>query len=132
MVDPVTIWFEIEQYEDKREKLIANLVETTWMYRYPIPIEIMYDQGKEFIGHEFRKSQIETEYGISSKPTTLVNTMSNAVLERIHQVLINLVRNSNISIQTYVNEDDLWMVILAVLAFEIISKTNRPKFYSPG
>ena len=38
---------------------MVNLVETTWLTRYPTPAEIPYDQGSEFIGHEFRKSQIE-------------------------------------------------------------------------
>ena len=46
MIDPVTLWFQIAQYNDKRAILIANLVETTWLSRYPRPIEIMYDQGK--------------------------------------------------------------------------------------
>ena len=46
MIDPVTGWFEIAQYEDKRAIYIANLVETTWLSRYPTPIEITYDQGK--------------------------------------------------------------------------------------
>ena len=57
--------------------------------------------------------------------------MSNAVLERIHQVIRNLVRNFNIS-QTYVDEDDPWMGILAVAASAIFSTTNRKKCYSPG
>ena len=70
MIDPVTGWFEIAQYEDKRAVSIANLVETTWVYRCPRPIEITYDQGKEFIGHNFIKSLIKIEYGINSKPTT--------------------------------------------------------------
>ena len=54
MIDPVTGWFEIAQYDDKIDIFIANLVETKWLSRYPIPIEITYDQGSEFIGHEFR------------------------------------------------------------------------------
>ena len=29
MIDPVTGWFEMTQYKDKREISIANLVETT-------------------------------------------------------------------------------------------------------
>ena len=58
MVDSVTRRFKITQFNDKRLISIADLVETTWMSRYPIPIEIMYDQGSEFIGHEFRKSII--------------------------------------------------------------------------
>ena len=58
MINPVTVWFEITQYEDKIAISIENLFETTWLFIYPRPIEITYDQGKEFIGHEFRKSLI--------------------------------------------------------------------------
>ena len=45
MIDPGTGWFEITQNHDKISISIANLVETTWMSRYPIPIEIMNNQG---------------------------------------------------------------------------------------
>ena len=76
----------------------------TWHSRYPIPIEIRYDQGKGFIGHEFRRYLIETEYRITAKPSNLVNPMSNSVLERIHQILGNIVRNFNISTQTDVKK----------------------------
>ena len=55
MIGPVTGWFEITQYDDKRAIYITNLCETTWMSRYSRPIEIQYDQGSEFIGREFRK-----------------------------------------------------------------------------
>ena len=55
MIDPVTGWFEIVHYDDKIVITTANSVENTWLYRYPRPIDIKYDQGKEFIGHEFRK-----------------------------------------------------------------------------
>ena len=60
MIDPVTGWFEIAQYGDIRAISIANSVETMWLSRYPRPIEITYDQGPEFIGHQFRKPLIET------------------------------------------------------------------------
>ena len=39
-IDPVTGWFEVTQYNDKRAMEIANLVETTWIYRYPRPMNI--------------------------------------------------------------------------------------------
>ena len=102
-----------------------------WLSRYPRPIEIAYDQGKEFIGHEFRKSLIELEYEITAKPSTLGNPTSNAILERINQVLGNLVRNFNTQ-QTYVDENDPWTGILAAAAFAIRSTINRKNFYSPG
>ena len=34
--------------------VVSNLVETTWLTRYPCPVEIMYDKGSEFIGREFK------------------------------------------------------------------------------
>ena len=61
-----------------------------WSWNDSRPIEITHDQGSEFSGHEFRKSLIEDKYGIVSKPNTLGNPMSNAVLEQIHQDIRNL------------------------------------------
>ena len=56
MADPVTGWFEVTQYKNNKVKSIANLVKTTQMSRYPRPMKIPYYQGKELIGHDFRKS----------------------------------------------------------------------------
>ena len=102
-----------------------------WLSIYPIPIEITYDQGKYFIGHKFRKSLIEYEYGVTSKPSTLVNNMSNAILESICQVLGNLVRNFNVQ-KIQVDENDPCMGILAASAFVIFSTISRQKGYSLG
>ena len=110
-----------------KDTSIANLVETMWLSRYPRPIEIMYDQGKEFIDQDFIKSLIEAEYRLTAKPITSRNTMYNAVLERINQVLGNLVWTFNISTQTYVDENVLWMGILSAAAFVIRSTTNGQK-----
>ena len=57
--------------------------------------------------------------------------MSNAILDQNHQVLVNLVWTCNIS-QTYVDEDDPWLDILAALEFAICLTTSRMKGYSPG
>ena len=72
------------------------------------------------------------EYGITAKPSTFGSTMSNTVLERIHQVLESLVCNFNISTQTYVDEDEPQKEILSAAAFTILSLNNRQKVYSPG
>ena len=102
MINLVTIWFEVMQYNYKRAISIADLVKTTWLSRYPRPMEIMYDQGSELFGHEFRKPRIEIEYWITSKSITLGNPMSNAILEHIHQVIGNLVSTFQIK-ETYVD-----------------------------
>ena len=69
----VTRWFEIVNYDDKIEITIENSVVTMCLSRSPITVEITYDQGKEFIGPEFRKSLIEIEYGITANPSTSRN-----------------------------------------------------------
>ena len=57
--------------------------------------------------------------------------MYNEILERIHQVLGNLLRTFNISFQAYIDEDDQWTSNLAASAFSIHSTNNRQKGYSP-
>ena len=59
MIKPVTGWFKILQYEDKRAISISKLVETTCLTRYHRPMEITYGRGSQSISHKFRKSPIE-------------------------------------------------------------------------
>ena len=91
----------------------------------------MYYQGKEFIGHEFRKFLFEKEYMITAKASKDGNTTSKAILEWIHQVLGNIVQHFNVQ-QTYVDENDPWTGILDAGAFVIRLTTSRQKGYSPG
>ena len=85
-----------------------------------MPMEITYDQGSEFIGHEFRKPLTEYKYGILAKKSVSGNPTSNSLLERIHQVMVNLVWTCNIK-ETYMNQYDPWSVNLSAAAFAIIS-----------
>ena len=59
MIDPVTGWFEIVQYNDKQVTTIANLVEQAWPCRYLRPTIIMYGPGNEFLGHMFKNDLIQ-------------------------------------------------------------------------
>jgi len=62
MIDPATSWFEIKELKDKEAISIANLVEQTWLTRYPWPTELIFDRGTEFMG-QYAK-MIEEVYGI--------------------------------------------------------------------
>ena len=57
--------------------------------------------------------------------------MSNGILERIHQVLGNLVQTFNIQ-QTYVGENEPWMGILAAAVSKICLTTSGEKGLIPG
>ena len=59
MIDPVTGWFEITEYSDNKSMTISNLVATMWLVWYIWTVEFMYDQGGEFLGHEFKSIVIE-------------------------------------------------------------------------
>ena len=58
------------------------------------------------------------------------NPQANATIERIHQVLSNIVRTYNIQ-ETYVDDSDPWMDIIAVAEFLIKSRYywNKPGKY---
>ena len=66
---------------------------------------------------------------IVAKPSTLLNTISNVILERIHQVLGNLYWNYNI-LKTYIYEDEPWWGILMAAEPTIRSTAKRVKCYS--
>ena len=86
----------------------------------------MYDQGVEFLGHEFKSILMEQEYGINTKPASPGNPQANATMERVHQVLGNIVRTYNIQ-ETHVDEAYPWMGILAASGFVVRSMYHRTK-----
>src|SRR5687768_10056872 len=91
MIDPASGWFEIHQYDNKRSITVTNIEEQEWFSRYPWPTQVTYDRGSEFIGKDFQKMLVQ-DYGIKRKPITVRNPQVNAVVERIHQVIANMVR----------------------------------------
>lgn len=49
MIDPATGWVEIKDIDKKQAINIANIVETTWLSRYPWPKVMTFDRGTEFM-----------------------------------------------------------------------------------
>ena len=124
MIGPVTGWFGITEYNNKKAMTIENLVETTWLPQYPWTVEIMHDQGGEFLGYQFKSSLIEQEYVIKTKPASPGNTQASATIEKTHQVIGNLVRTYNLQ-ETYGNYSYPWMGILEAAAFTAQSTYHR-------
>ena len=116
MIDPATGWFEIHQYDDKRAITVANIAEEEWFSRYPWPTQVTYDRGTEFIGQEFQK--MLDDYGIHKKPITTRNPQANAIVERVHQVIGNIIRMFELQ-DNYLDEDDPWKGILSATAFAV-------------
>ena len=78
---------------------------------------------------------IREEYGIKAKPITARNPQANAIVERIHQVIGNIIRTFELE-DNYLDEDDPWKGILSATAFAVaicgflrsVEKTNKNSF----
>ena len=115
MIDPATGWFEIREIKNKEAINIANIVEQQWLTRYPWPSKLTYDQGTKFMG-EFA-AMITKDYGIKCRGATTRNPQANAIIERVHQTIGNMIRTFQVQDDDELDEEDPWAGILAATMF---------------
>jgi hypothetical protein len=127
MTDPATSWFEVvelpilhklktvtvngkessivEEIFDKTSERIAWLVNKMWLSRYPRCHYIIYDNGSEF---KLNFEYLCVTYGIKCKPTRTKNPQAYAIfLERLHQVLVQMLRTSKLNMAETITPDDV-------------------------
>ena len=63
MIDPTTGWFEIVDISTKHADIIANVLEQSWLTRYPWPTKVVMDRRTEFMAE--CTSLLQQEYGIT-------------------------------------------------------------------
>src|SRR5687767_15886781 len=80
-----------DKYDNKKSITVANIAEQEWFSRYPWPTQVTFDRGNEFIGSDFTKMLVN-DYGIKRKPITVRSPQAYAIVERIHQVIANMIR----------------------------------------
>jgi hypothetical protein len=130
MIDPATGWFEIQQYDDKQSISVANIIEQERFSRYPWPTQVTFDRGSEFIGQDFQK-MIKAEYGVTAKPITVRNPQANCIVERVHQLIGNIIRTFELE-NNYLDDDDPWNGILSATAFAVRSTFHTTLQNTPG
>ena len=89
-IDPVTNLLEVIRINNKSSAHVAEQFANCWLSRYPRPNRCIHDNGTEFLGHEFL--DLLNQYGVKSVPTTVKNPQANAVCERVHQTIANVLR----------------------------------------
>jgi hypothetical protein len=122
MIDPATGWFELielplasveiirkgEEIEeiiiDKSSAQVSRLFNQQWLSRYPRAKYIIYDNGSEF---KLNFEALCESYGIERKPTTVRNPQANAILERLHGVLTDMMRTSEMDMADDVTSEDI-------------------------
>ena len=71
------------------------------------------------------------DYGIKRKPISVRNPQANAIVERIHQVIANMIRTFDLE-NNYLEEDDPWRGILSATAFAVRSTYHTTLKKTPG
>jgi hypothetical protein len=129
MIDPASSWFEIvelpvvklaptshskteaethnktkDAYFDKSSSMISTLVNRTWFSRYPRRQHNIYDNGSEFKLHF---EALCDSYGIKRKPSSVKNPQANAILERVHQVIMMMLRTAELDMAASVAPSDI-------------------------
>jgi transposase InsO family protein len=131
-IDPVTNLVELVRIDRKTSEHIAQKFENSWLCRYPIPMKCVHDNGGEFIGWEFQ--QLLERCGIKDCPTTSRNPQGNAVCERMHQTVGNVLRTLLHGENTRGdNADEIIDNALATVTHTLRTAISRSlNFNSPG
>ncbi len=69
---------------------MAKKYAQVWLTRYPWPARCIHDNGGEFIGPEFQLLLEGCQ--IKDVPTTIKKPQANAICERMHQTVGNILR----------------------------------------
>ena len=130
IIDEASVWLEIIPITNKLSKNIALLFDSKWFCRYPRPTYCIYDNGKEFIGNEF--NELLDSYGIKKKPTTGKNPQANAVHERTHLLVEEMLRTLDIIVPMKCTVDQEVRRVLQSVAFDLRATISTITKYSPG
>lgn len=92
IIDTCSGLAEIVRIPDKYSSTMALLFDTQWLSRYPRPLRCIHDPGTEFVGPEFQTLLVHL--GIQPVPSTVKNPQSNAICERLHGTIGDMLRTS--------------------------------------
>jgi len=88
MIDPVSGWFECAVIRrNPNSDKIQKIFDDTWLARYPRPSTIGCDGGSEF---KLDFKELCENYGMKLKNSGAWNPQANSIVERIHQVMGNM------------------------------------------
>ena len=126
IVDPAMGWFEIievlyyniedvinnkDNYIDKSSARISQLFNQAWLSRYPQPSKVVFDNGSAFKIHFMR---LLKDFDIKPRPTTVENPQGNSPVERIHQVIHDMIKTKELDKLIFDYIDPLGKVLSSV------------------
>ena len=129
-IDPATGWFEIAEVPlyDQSSARISKLFDEVWLSRYPRPTKVLYDNGSEF---KKNFQPMLKDFAIQATCTSIKNPQSNAILERIHQVVGSMLKTQDLKEQIF-DAWKPWSEILASVAYAIRCSYHSTLQATPG
>ena len=91
-IDTVSNLVELVRIDNKTATHIRDKFSQTWLCRYPRPIRCVHDKGGEFIDREFQWLLEMFSIKDICSTSTSKNPQSNAICERMHQTVENVLR----------------------------------------
>ena len=74
---------------------------------------------------------LKEDCGVKRKPITVRNPQANAIVERIHQVLGNMIRSFELE-DNHLDEEDPWKGLLTAAAFAVRATVHTTLKKTPG
>ena len=132
VIDTDTNLTEAILITNKTSQQVASKFENIWLARYPKPNKCIHDNGNEFIGPEFQT--MLHKYNIKDAPTTIKNPQANAICERMHQTIGNMLRTHLYHITPHTQQDcqELLESALASAIFALRSTVHTTLGMTPG
>ena len=136
MIDPATDRLEIvkiptfelkevglanDEYIDKSSDRISHIFSKTWIFRYPRARKVVFDNGSEF-KQDF--NPLLKDPDIKTILTLVKMPQSNAPVEQVHQVILNMLVNKDLENKVF-KYIDPWGETLAYISWEIRDSYHR-------
>ena len=128
MIDPATGWFEVAEVPNQTAKASEEAFDDVWLSRYPRPQFIGFDNGNEYKA-TFR--QMCRNMGITAKPSLEYNPQSNGIVERVHQVLGDMIRTFELE-ERELPDKDPFKGMLTLVGYAIRSTYHTTLEASPA
>jgi transposase InsO family protein len=89
-IDTVSNLVKLIHVDNKTAKHIRDKFTQSWLFQYPCPVQYLHDKGGGFIGQNFQ--WLLEIFSIKDVCSTSKNPQSNAICERMHQTVNNVLR----------------------------------------
>ena len=123
-------WLESIQCDSKTFFHISKKFDIHWLYRYPRPNRVIYDNGGKFTGCEFQ--ELLNSYGITDIQTTANDPQANAFADRVYLTMGDMLRNEDFVMDPRLTWRDEVDNILQRVALKIKTTVNTSTKHSPG